>query len=133
MNLEAGVVVGYEGEPVFWHLPEGRTAGYLPDSRQLWEVLWENRHNVYGFAHSHPGSGLPGPSWEDITTFAAIELGLGRRLVWWITSSNSLSVVLWAGPGKHDYEVMLADGSKHRWLDELRRHSNYRRDENGST
>src|SRR6185369_6039063 len=89
MNLEAGVVVGYEGEPIFWHLPEGRTAGYLPDSRELWEVIWENRHNVYGIAHSHPGSGLPGPSREDITTFAGIELGLGRRLVWWITSSNS--------------------------------------------
>ena len=125
MNLEAGVVVGYEGEPIYWHLPEGRTAGYLPDSRELWEVIWENRHNVYGIAHSHPGSGLPGPSWEDITTFAGIELGLGRRLVWWITSSNSLSIVLWAGPDKYDYEVMSAEGSKPKWLDDLRRHSNY--------
>lgn len=125
MNLEAGVVVGYEGEALFWHLPKGRTAGYLPDSRNLWDVLWDNRHNVYGFAHSHPGSGLPGPSWEDLTTFAGIELGLGRRLVWWITSSNGLAVVLWAGPGKYDYEVLAADGSRVSWLDELRRHSNY--------
>lgn len=125
MNLEAGVVVGYEGEPLFWHLPQGRTAGYLPDSRNLWDVLWANRHAVTGVAHSHPGSGLPRPSWEDVTTFAAIELGLGRRLVWWITSQNGLSVVLWAGPGKYDYEVLSADGSKPLWLDELRRHSNY--------
>lgn len=118
-------MVGFDGEPLFWHLPGGRTAGSLPDSRQLWDVLWDNRHNVYGFAHSHPGSGLPGPSWEDLTTFAGVELGLGRRLVWWITSSNNLSVTLWAGPGKYDYEVLQADGSRQKWLDELRQHSNY--------
>jgi hypothetical protein len=125
MNLEAGVVVGFDGDPLFWHLPNGRSAGCLPDSRQLWDVLWNNRHNVYGVAHSHPGSGLPQPSWEDITTFAGVELGLGRRLVWWITSSNSLSIVLWAGPEKYDYEVLSAEGSKPRWLEELRRNSNY--------
>jgi hypothetical protein len=125
MNLEAAVVVGYEGEPLYWHLPQGRTSGYLPDSRSLWDVLWENRHNLYGVAHSHPGSGLPGPSWEDLTTFAGVELGLGRRLVWWITSQNGLSIVLWAGPGRYDYEILSADGSKPKWLDELRRHSNY--------
>lgn len=125
MNLEAGVVVGYEGESIFQHLPEDRSAVHLPDSLQLWNVLYENRHQIYGVAHSHPGSGLPRPSWEDITTFAGIELGLGRRLVWWIASSNSLSIVLWAGPGKYDYEVLSAEGSKPKWLDELRRNSNY--------
>jgi JAB domain-containing protein similar to deubiquitination enzymes len=125
MNLEAGVVVGYAGEPIFWHLPGGRTAGSLPDSRQLWDVLWENRHSLYGVAHSHPGEGLPWPSREDLTTFAGVELGLGRRLIWWIVNSDNIIVVLWTGPDTYDYEILLAEGSEPKWLDELRRHSNY--------
>jgi len=129
--MEAGVIVGFNHEPLFWHLPPGRTAGSLPDSRQLWDVLWENRARVYGFAHSHPGSGAPAPSWEDITTFAGVEAALGRRLVWWITSSTHLAYILWCGPDKYNYEVVGVDAydgtSDPPWLDELRQHSNYER------
>lgn len=121
MSIETGVVVGFNGEPIFWHLPEGRNAGYLPDSRALWEVLWKYRHTVYGFAHSHPGSGITGPSHEDVTTFAAVELGLGRRLVWWITSSDRLITLLWGGPGKHDYSCLFGPLDDPPWLEELRR------------
>ena len=105
--IEAGVVVvGFE--PVFWHSPAGRTGGSLPDSRELWDVLWDLRQNrsEVGFAHSHPGTGVPGPSWTDITTFAAIELGLGRRLTWWITSSDHVIELTWRGPGKLGYEAI---------------------------
>ena len=42
--------------------------------------------DLAGVAHSHPGGGIPTPSWEDLTTFAAVEDGLGQRLVWWIVS-----------------------------------------------
>ena len=119
--IEAGVVVTGSG-PVFWHLPLDRTGGSLPDSRQLWDVLWDHRKEEFlGFAHSHPGSGLPGPSWTDITTFTAIELGLGRRLTWWITSSDQVIRLNWRGPHKHDYGAVLVDQPD--WTTQLREHS----------
>jgi hypothetical protein len=125
--MEAGVVVGFEGEPLYWHLPSNRTVAFLPDSRALWDVFWENRERLKGFAHSHPGSGVPSPSWEDLTTFAAVEQGLGRRLVWWIISEDNLVIVLWAGPGPHDYRIYLdtdEDDSAYKgWLEELRKSS----------
>ncbi len=124
--MEAGVVVGFGGEPLYWHLPSNRTVASLPDSRDLWDVFWENRGTLQGFAHSHPGSGVPSPSWEDITTFAAVEQGLGRRLTWWIISETHRVVVLWRGPGPHDYETYLdLDTLDYRpcWLDGLRKTS----------
>jgi len=101
--MEAGAVIGTSGQVIFWHTPNDRHGGALPDSRQLWDVLWENRHTIQGFAHSHPGGGVPGPSYEDVTTFAAVEAALGRRLVWWITSSDCTSLVHWCGPDKLSY------------------------------
>ena len=89
---EVGVLIDLEGQPIYWHLPEDRSSGALPDSRNLWDVIWENRDKVSGFAHTHPGYGKPGPSYTDITTFAAIETGLGRRLHWWIATGDQLSV-----------------------------------------
>ncbi len=83
MSLEAGVLVGLDGKPLYWHTPEDRSVGHLPNSVPLWNVIWELRDQVLGFAHSHPGQGIPGPSYEDLTTFASIEAGLGRRLKWW--------------------------------------------------
>lgn len=122
--IETGVLIGRDGTPIFWHLPPGRSSGNLPDSRELWDVIWENRATLYGFAHSHPGNNRPAPSWEDITTFAAIESALGRRLHWWITSSDVLVLVRWVGPGAHDYGV-LGDRYEAPWLTELRRLTSY--------
>jgi len=78
---------------------------------------------VAGFAHSHPGAGQPGPSWTDLTTFAALEAGLGRRLTWWITSADRLISLRWCGPGKHDYEAESAEERGCSWLLDLRRYS----------
>jgi len=95
MSIEAGVVLGQDNEVLYWHLPHTRSGGSLPDSRDLWDVLWENRGVVTGFAHTHPGNGLPGPSYTDVTTFAAVEAGLGKRLDWWILSSDSFVLLRW--------------------------------------
>jgi hypothetical protein len=101
--IETGVVVTDIG-PVYWHLPQGRTGGSLPDSRKLWDVLWNLRREPFlGVAHSHPGSGIPGPSMTDLTTFSGVELGLGRRLTWWITSSSHMIGLNYAGPEKYNY------------------------------
>lgn len=90
MTIEAGVVVTKLG--CLWHLPPGRSGGYLPDSPDLWQQLWENRAILEGFAHSHPGKGRAAcsPSLEDITTFDAIERALGKSLRWWICSADCM-------------------------------------------
>lgn len=90
MSIESGVLLDSNYLPIYWHLPEGRTAGSIPDSRTLWEQFWANRHRVYAFAHTHPGSGQGlGPSYTDVTTFAAMEAALGMRLVWLILNEDS--------------------------------------------
>lgn len=127
--IETGVLVG-DNDFTYWHLPEGRTGGSLPDSRELWDVFWEHRKDHYlGFAHSHPGSGIPGPSWEDITSFAGIEAGLGRRIRWWITSSDHIIQLNWKGPDRYDYNAILLAHNLD-WVERLREYSN-KQQENG--
>ena len=123
MMLEAGVVVDGREHPLYWHVPPNRSMCLLPDSQDLWDVLWEHRMDLLGFAHSHPGRGVPGPSWEDLTTFAAIESGLGRRLHWWICSEDALVELQWVGPEPTDYRAVLCGGDSLKrvgWLDKLR-------------
>ena len=128
MSMEVGVLVDINGDPIHWHRPPGSSGASLPDSRDLWDVIWENRADVLGFAHSHPGGGEPGPSHTDITTFRAVEKALGRRLIWWITSSTHLVVCQWRRrsrkePGTwvpelvNEYESWQSE----RGLEELRR------------
>ena len=82
--LEAGVLIDLDGNVLFEHTPQGRSVAYLPDSQDLWSAIWESRDRVRGFAHSHPRGGSPTPSHTDVTTFHAIELGLGKKLDWWV-------------------------------------------------
>ena len=117
--IEAGVVLDINGGPIYWHLPKGRTGGSIPDSQVLWEVLWDNREILGGFAHSHPGSGPPTPSMTDLTTFVAIEAALGRRIDWWITSSDRLLVCNWSSNGLPPYGMhsyTSKGGVKHSYL-----------------
>jgi len=130
--LETGVLVGTSGQILAWHLPPGRTSGYLPDSRNLWEILWEHRKGLYGFAHSHPGSGPVAPSNEDLTTFSAVDRALGQRLVWPISSEDHVAFFTWKGPGPYDYAHAgqfnaddAPDWMPAEWLLKLRELSNY--------
>ena len=133
--MEAGVLLDWDGKPIYWHLPKGRSVAYLPDSRDLWDVIWENRKNISGFAHSHPGSGLPSPSHTDLTTFSGIELAIGRRLDWWIISSDRvilarhISIIMgslykYKEEDKYNYPFnKIGDTWKLPWLYELRNNS----------
>jgi len=122
--LEAAVLVDLSLEPMLWHSPPGRSSVYIPDSTDLWEAIWQNRDNVSGVAHSHPGSGTPSPSYEDLTTFAAVEAALGRRLAWWIISSTHMIFLAWTGPGRLDYSKQLVEYEAS-WLSGLRELSQY--------
>lgn len=121
--IEAGVIIDLDGNPLHWHQPTGSTVGSLPDSQRLWEVFWEHKGYIAGFAHSHPGGGIPSPSPEDVTTFSAVERALGKRLQWWITSSDRVALYTWAGGDKYNYEGgKIPDPS---WTAALRLNSGY--------
>jgi hypothetical protein len=80
--------------------------GALPDNRGLWDILWDNRAILGGVAHTHPWSGSAGPSSTDVTTFAAVEKGLGMRLVWPVVTFSEVGYFTWAGPDVHDYGTL---------------------------
>ena len=123
MSLETGVVLDKKRRPIYWHRPSGRTGLSLPDSRELWDVLWGSRHRISGFAHTHPGRGGPWPSDTDISTFFAIERGLGQRLEWWIVDDSGVVLVL-TGQRPKRFHVMAAkllQPQDHLWVAELRR------------
>jgi hypothetical protein len=85
--MEVGLVFDKEGKTIHWHLPPGRDGGFIPDTDSLWDIMWENRHNLGGFAHTHPWKGEAHPSADpDLTTFKAIEDGLGMRILWWVVT-----------------------------------------------
>ena len=114
---EACVLIGDGFRPLYWHKPTSTTSVSIPDSHDLWEMIWKIRDKLDGIAHSHPGSGIPSPSNEDLTTFSAIERGLGRRLIWWITSSNQGIALVWKGPELYDYKSYVCSEP---WMDDLR-------------
>jgi hypothetical protein len=92
MSIEAGVLIDRNGRPIYWHMPKGASSVELPDSKDLWEIIWSMRDRLLGFAHTHPGRGRPSPSDTDLTTFAAIEAGLGIRLSWWIITDKAIEL-----------------------------------------
>jgi len=101
--METGLVFDRFGAPIFWHVPPDRSCGALPDSRALWDVLWESRGFLGGVAHTHPWHCAAAPSTTDVTTFAAVEAGLGQRLVWPIVTFTEVGYFRWIGPGRLDY------------------------------
>jgi len=119
---EAGAVIDSWDTPLYWH-DQDASAGYIPDSRALWDALWEHRGNLMGFAHTHPGSGCPGTSTTDLTSFAAIESGLGLRLLWWVLSRDVTIVGSWEGPGPLDYHFLVVPDPP--WARTLREISQY--------
>lgn len=125
--METGVVVSIHHEPIFWHEPGGRSSGALPDSRTLWDVLWQAHRDGWlsGFAHTHPGGGLPGPSREDISSFVAIENALGRPLNWWIVNADMTVLIRKATmdsmPGREIFGTTRVDDPV--WVPDLRRRS----------
>jgi len=90
--LETALVFGHDNQTLYWHMPLYRSAAYLPDSSALWNFIWQNRDRVKGVAHTHPWNGQAFPSMKDVTTFDAIERGLGRKLLWPIVTMTNVTV-----------------------------------------
>lgn len=115
--LETAVVVDWGHNPIYWHLPNNRSSSFIPDSATLWDVIWKNRSKIMGVAHSHPGEFVH-PSSEDLTTFAAVEAGLGVPLLWWITTASKFSLTTWNGSR---YQTEVIPVAYPPWVSELRR------------
>jgi len=122
MDTEAAVVLDRDERPIYWHRPEGCSAVAIPDSWELWEVLWNSREQLGGVAHVHPHVTGPAPSHEDVTTFAAVEAAIGRRLLWWIVTPHELACVEWSG-NRLDYDIWVLSSlcEEPAWVRELRR------------
>ena len=121
--IEVAMVFDLDGKIIHWHEPPNRSGGSIPDSRSLWEVLWENRDRLGGVAHTHPWNGVPGPSQTDVTTWAACEAALGKRLVWPIVTFTQEVHFIWCGPGTHDYRGLSSPDIRVDGVDELREKS----------
>lgn len=126
MSIETAAVIGPENTVIHMHEPPGRSSVYLPDSQSLWDVSWESRKDIVGIAHTHPGSGYPSPSKTDLTTFEAMEKGLGKRLKWWILSSSHSILLEWnsENPG-YDVTSFISPNEEPPWMEGLRRLSSY--------
>ena len=103
MTIEAAVVVDHAGRTLGWHLPPGRSSGGIPDDRDHWLFLWENRSIIGGVAHTHPWDGPALASREDETTWAALEAALGQRYVWPVVTFTHAAYYHWVGPEKLMY------------------------------
>ena len=106
--METALVFDRSGRTLYWHEPHGRNGGALPDSDDLYAVLWKHRSaekggtgQLAGVAHTHPWDGPTGASGTDLTTFRAVELGLAQRLVWPIVTFTH--VVLYVRPREYDF------------------------------
>lgn len=116
MTREVVAVIGADDVVLRW---SSGTEAAVPDDRGLWDCLWTHRATLRGVAHSHPGAGAPAPSPEDLSTFAAVEAGLGRRLTWWIATADQLGA--WARTDSGDYAPVEPGPAP--WLDAVRARS----------
>jgi hypothetical protein len=127
---ETCVVIGADNNALYWHNVAASNIK-IPDSRELWNFLWENKDVITGVAHTHPGFGRPHPSTTDITTFIAVENGLGKHLNWFIISQDSQTLCLFdhergdLPSGIISVELDIEHITKMTWIYKLRELSNY--------
>jgi len=115
---EAVVLIDASGYVLYGRRPPDASAVYIPDSAELFDAIWHHRNELAGIAHTHPGSGVPVASHEDVTTFDAVERCIGQSLDWWIVSSNDVRV--YRRPRRHMAWTGLPVDHVADWINELR-------------
>jgi hypothetical protein len=129
-TMEVAVVLDKALTPMLWHVPQDGNSGYIPDTVDLWQFLWENQKDVLGVAHTHPWAGTAAPSMTDLTTFQAIDSGLGRNLHWLIITFNRI-LVLHRENGEMTKDADLTNTilqlapTTRAWISEIRARSGY--------
>ena len=61
----------------------------IPDARERWFAIWENRDEITEIVHTHPG-GFLGFSDEDLTTMEAVEAATGIQFTWSIVTGRGI-------------------------------------------
>ncbi len=107
--IESALVFDDQGRVIRFHLPHGRTQGSIPDTRDLWEVMWKWRAQLGGVAHTHPWNGRAAPSQgcgrrscdcpqcfrADVPTFRGCEQALGSLLLWPVVTFDDIGYYGW--------------------------------------
>lgn len=120
---EMVLVFDTEGWAIFWKGPKGSSEGYVEDSDLLWDRIWHERAHIGGVAHTHPWNGEAHPSQTDVTTWAAIEAGLGKRLLWPIVTMTEVKYFVFNPVTKNYVEATSTFADRQWWkdnIDELR-------------
>ena len=71
------------------HADASNSPAALPDSRSRWEAIWEHRGELEIIAHSHP-AGPQAFSAEDVSTMAAIDDALGKKLEYIVVAPRAV-------------------------------------------
>jgi hypothetical protein len=118
--IESAMVFDEKGLIIYWHDPPGASSSHIPDSKRLWNVLWNQRHRLGGVAHTHPWDGPTEPSGTDLSTFKAVEAGLGQRLIWPIVTMTHINYFTWEPNSKEYFEIQRVDfRDTHRWMSQI--------------
>lgn len=120
MPCECAALIGKDDEVLLWHKPQLSTATYIPDSASLWRSIWAHRDVITGVAHTHPCADAAWPSATDLSTFDALELGLGRKLTWWIVTLAEVVTVQRAEDLRQGWVVSASLTDIPRWVTALR-------------
>lgn len=128
MNVEVATVFDYAGAALYWTSTLDAGSMHIPDSRALWDFIWDHRKDIHGIAHSHSG-GMDMPSGTDVTTWGAVERGLGVRLWWPIVTEDQVTCYHHnpvTGGYEHTRMVLSSDVTSDVWratIDQLRKKS----------
>lgn len=114
---EVCLLIGREGD-VLWS-DASNSPFRLPDSRERWEAIWQNRAELEEVAHSHPEGPL-GFSAEDESTMSALLSALGRPLRFSVVAPGGMVARV---DGR---DVLVAEEPW--WAEPLRRASGMRRE-----
>lgn len=100
------------------------SVAYIGDDRDWWLEIWERRDDFGGTAHSHP-HGMARPSWEDITTWQAYEVGLNESYPWYVVTETTVVEVSLVGNHAGDPDVNMKTMVEEPWWVPLLRELSY--------
>lgn len=115
---EVVVLVGIDAigqeVPLYVHVPTQPSVAAVPDSPDLWAVIWSLRDRLVGIAHTHPPGAME-PSSQDLATVRGVERALGRTIFWWILDPCTLRAVRFAPAGERGYTLVPLNGLSPTW------------------
>jgi len=85
MSREVLFFISSSGDVLFQTTDDN--AGFV-DGNKLWHLLYKYRNGIKYIVHSHPGSGAPRPSHEDLSTFKSMGYAGFAHVEWVIITRD---------------------------------------------